>query len=424
MNRIRFLSGTVLMALLLQARAGSQTAPIAENAPPPACADAACALDKAQSLLRNGDTLGAYALLVTYPLFSNVDTTTVTMINFAAFVKPSADRLSAQKAIREERSYQPNTIQGSIAVAPFVNIGASEELQPLSAGLPEMLTTDLSQVKRFTLLERAQISALSTEMALGRTGLLDSQYAPRMGKLMGAQWVVTGSFSGTGKAIVICSSLRRTSGDSGICSTKVQCALTGFFKAEKELVFSMVNKLGIVLTDDERKAVETIPTENVLAYLAYCKGLQSEERGDFDAAKDRYKAALDLDPKFEKAKSGLDRASTSAKLGKPAKKSAEKGGAADLKNTAVFSIGPLHLSSISFAAIASMNTAMAGFMPERPLVSVPGRGVGPANGLQGASAAGTPSETERNSYIDATGTDLNSVPSSIKARIPIPAGIK
>lgn len=85
----------------------------------------------------------------------------------------------------------------TVAVLPFVNsaIGASNaELAPLSKGIADLLITDLAQNTGIRVVERENIQKLLDEQNLGRDGRVDEATAARIGKLLGAKHMVTGSF--------------------------------------------------------------------------------------------------------------------------------------------------------------------------------------------------------------------------------------
>lgn len=60
-------------------------------------------------------------------------------------------------------------------------------------GLTEMLTTALIESKRFILLERKALQDVQGEQALGASGAVDPDSAPKQGKLLGAQVLVRGA---------------------------------------------------------------------------------------------------------------------------------------------------------------------------------------------------------------------------------------
>jgi len=85
----------------------------------------------------------------------------------------------------------------TVAVLPFVNsaIGASnEELKPLSKGIADLLIIELAQNPAIRLVERENINQLLQEQDLARDGRVDDATAARIGKLLGAKHMVTGSF--------------------------------------------------------------------------------------------------------------------------------------------------------------------------------------------------------------------------------------
>jgi hypothetical protein len=241
---------------------------------------------------------------------------------------------------------------------------------------------------------------------------------------MAARWVVAGSFGGSDSALSVLAAVRSAfAGDSLAASAAVSGRVREIFRLEKDLVFSLVKTMGIVLTDEERKAIAVVPTENVLAYLAYCKGLGAEDAGDFPAAAQNYGEAARLDPSFQKAQEACDRTESALAQEKTARQQAQEAGpAGEVKNTAVFTIGPFQIYGAGRTAVAGMNNVLAGFMPERPLSATGGSRVSAAGGT-GTASAKQPLASERNSYIDATNGGLNAGTSAVKARIPIPPAI-
>jgi tetratricopeptide (TPR) repeat protein len=193
--------------------------------------------------------------------------------------------------------------ENTVAVLYFKNIGKSKELDPLQKGLAEMLITDLSKANELDVIERIRMQKLLEEMGLGMTGIVDQATAPRIGKLLGTSEIVNGSFLDL--------DMENIRIDAGITEARtaefekaeeVTGALEKFFQVEKILVFNIIDQMGISLTQEERDQILTIPTENMLAFLAFCRGLDYEDRGMFQEAIDEYQNALDFDSGFDMAK--------------------------------------------------------------------------------------------------------------------------
>jgi curli biogenesis system outer membrane secretion channel CsgG len=65
----------------------------------------------------------------------------------------------------------------------------------LGAAAADEMTTQLVKTARFTVIERAQIAAVLAEQHLGASGAVTAATAPKIGKLIGAQFLVTGSIT-------------------------------------------------------------------------------------------------------------------------------------------------------------------------------------------------------------------------------------
>ena len=85
-----------------------------------------------------------------------------------------------------------------VAVFPFTNGGSygpnRENLESLEVGMQQMLLTELAQNPALRIVERTALKALLDEQNLVEAGRVDPATAAQVGKLVGARYVVTGSF--------------------------------------------------------------------------------------------------------------------------------------------------------------------------------------------------------------------------------------
>ena len=192
---------------------------------------------------------------------------------------------------------------GTMAVFPLSFQGADDRYAPLGKGLSEMLISDLGRVKKLTLVERTRIEALLQELDLVKAGQVDPSTAPRLGKLLGAGRIVTGSFSVSNEK-----RLTMSVGSWDVFKkdypglTSETDELSNLFRLEKEFVFDLIKGLGITLTTEERDAIQQVPTNNLQAFLLYSIGLEKQDAGDFDGAAVYFNNAASLDPDFIDAK--------------------------------------------------------------------------------------------------------------------------
>lgn len=81
-----------------------------------------------------------------------------------------------------------------IAVLPLNNGAIQPELAPLSKGFEDMLITQLATNTKIRVVERANIQKILDEQKLGASGQVEPQTAARIGRIVGARYMVTGGF--------------------------------------------------------------------------------------------------------------------------------------------------------------------------------------------------------------------------------------
>jgi TolB-like protein len=203
----------------------------------------------------------------------------------------------AQEAELSQQPPEPATI----AVMPFAYTGTNEQIQPLTRGLAQLLITDLAKSRQIRVLERERMQAMIEEMRLSAEGRADPQTAVRSGRLLRAERVVQGALTEQGEQLRADAAVVDVNTAGVAASAGSQETLDRLFDMEKLLVFAIFNNLGIQLTDAEREAINQRPTENLQAFLAYSRGLEAEDRGDFLAAQQFFTQAQQIDPNFQAA---------------------------------------------------------------------------------------------------------------------------
>jgi tetratricopeptide (TPR) repeat protein len=220
----------------------------------------------------------------------------------------------ARRAVADERTLTAAApIPNTIAVLPWSYLGTDPDLRPLETGLAHLVVTDLSKVSRLTLLERERVQALADELKLAGAGRVEPATAARSGHLLRAARVVQGAIRETGRG-----ALRL---DADVVSTQTsQVEATGtaadrlaeLFTMEKAIVLGLLDRLGIALSPAERRAIAERPTADLQAFLAFSRGLEAEDRGNFPEAAALFRQAVTRDPAFQAAR---DRAAQSARIG-------------------------------------------------------------------------------------------------------------
>jgi len=209
-----------------------------------------------------------------------------------------------QAAIKLEESLPVTDIpENTIAVSYFSNLSGDKELGIFQKGLAEMLILDLSLVESLRVLERTRVNVIMNELGLAISDFADPSQMPRVGKVLGARRIINGALAFPQK-----NQLRMDALVTNIATaeTDAQAEVMGsqnrFFRMEKGLVFDILDDLKVELTQEERKAIqEQIPTESFPAFLAYCRGLDYQDRGMYREASQQYREAIRIDPGFSHA---------------------------------------------------------------------------------------------------------------------------
>lgn len=93
-----------------------------------------------------------------------------------------------------------------IAVLYFDNnsIGKDHaDYDGVGKGIADMLITDMASNPNVRIVERERIQSLLTEQNLTKAGTIDPQTAIRLGKIIGAQYMITGGFMSDGKGTFV-----------------------------------------------------------------------------------------------------------------------------------------------------------------------------------------------------------------------------
>jgi tetratricopeptide (TPR) repeat protein len=209
----------------------------------------------------------------------------------------------ARQAVRDEGTISVQSLpENSVAVINFNGSYLPPDIQPMALGLAEFVAMDLSKISSLRVLERVKIDVILDELKFGQSSYSDARLAPRMGKLLGSRRIVLGTMTGAGESgFRIDGRLVSTTDGKTSGTQSSEGNLDRFFEVEKKFVFALIDTLGIEISKKERDAIEEVPTESFLAFMAFSKGLSYERRGMYDDAASSFRDAAARDPGFGEA---------------------------------------------------------------------------------------------------------------------------
>ena len=210
---------------------------------------------------------------------------------------------------------QPDT-RPTVAVLPFVNsaIGAShDELEPLSKGIADLLITEMAQNTGIRVVERENLQKLLDEQNLARDGRADEATAARIGKLLGAKHIVTGSFITDNRGTMVLT-LKSVDTETGV----VEWTHRGQGKTAEflDLIANVatVANTGLklpALTPAVRQTSEARTEERkkvpFQAVMLYSRAISAQDAGRREEAIQLFSQTIQRFPNFEDAKTALAR---------------------------------------------------------------------------------------------------------------------
>ncbi|MEW6051231.1 MAG: CsgG/HfaB family protein [Candidatus Zixiibacteriota bacterium] len=197
----------------------------------------------------------------------------------------------------------------TIAIMQFDNYSVGkyqEQLGLISKGLADMFAMDFAKVSDLKVVERDKINFVLKEIELQQSGNVDQATAVRVGKILGAQYMVFGSITQlderTTRMVVRVVKVET----SEIVASVDKEGKPDYFDMEKGLVAELSQKLDVTLSDKARQLLQEGGTSSSDATTFYSKGLDYMDKYDYKNAYENFKKAYEADPKFVEAKRKMD----------------------------------------------------------------------------------------------------------------------
>src|SRR5215468_8741135 len=143
----------------------------------------------------------------------------------------------------------------SVAVLYFDNNTGKSDYDAVGKGISSMMISDLSPVKEIQLVERDRMQDLLKEIDLQHTRYFDSTTSVKAGKMVGAEYVVVGSFTAVDPQMRIDTRVVRVATGEIVKTAQVTGDQNKFFDLEQALANKLIDGLGIALDPEEAKQV-------------------------------------------------------------------------------------------------------------------------------------------------------------------------
>ncbi|MCP4444373.1 MAG: hypothetical protein GY811_03385 [Myxococcales bacterium] len=202
--------------------------------------------------------------------------------------------------LAEATSFAAAPGKPTVAVLYFDNNSGDASLNVLSKGFADMLITDISSTGAVTVVEREELQALLNEARLQRSRFFDRKTAVKIGRGLGAHYVLIGSFMEVKPQLRIDVRMIEVATGKVVLGTKVRGAYENVFQLEQRLVDDLLNKL------NHKFFAPKLPLTKVpklKALLSYSEGLALIDKGDDAEAAVLMKSLVSKAPAFGLARS-------------------------------------------------------------------------------------------------------------------------
>jgi TolB-like protein/Flp pilus assembly protein TadD len=185
----------------------------------------------------------------------------------------------------------------SIAVLPFVNMSADPENEYFTDGVAEEIINALSKIQSLRVAARTSSFAFKGK----------SKDIGEIGATLKVATILEGSVRKAGNTLRVTAQLVNVSDGYHLWSERYDRQLADVFAIQDEIAENIVRALRVVLSEEEKRAIEAAPTTDIEAYDYYLRGRQffhQFRRTGIQFARRMYERAMEIDPSYALAYAG------------------------------------------------------------------------------------------------------------------------
>jgi len=186
----------------------------------------------------------------------------------------------------------------SIAVLPFADMSPQRDQEYFCEGIAEEIINALSKIQALEVASRTSAFAFKGK----------NEDIGEIGRKLKVATVLEGSVRKAGDRLRVTAQLVNVANGYRLWSERYDRQLEDVFAIQDEIAENITKALRVVLSDDERRAIERAQTENVEAYDYYLRGRQffhQFRRTGMQFARRMFDRAIEVDPNYSLAYAGI-----------------------------------------------------------------------------------------------------------------------
>ncbi len=186
----------------------------------------------------------------------------------------------------------------SVAVLPFVNASADPENEYFADGMAEEIINALSKIQTLRVASRIVSFALKGK----------NEDLGEVGRKLHVSTVLDGTVRRMGNRVRITAQLVNVADGYQLWSERYDREMEDIFAIQDDISQAIVKALRVILSEEEKKAIEKVRTVNLEAYEYYLKGRQhfhQLRRKSLEYARQMFNRAIEIDPEYALAHAGV-----------------------------------------------------------------------------------------------------------------------
>ncbi len=228
-----------------------------------------------------------------------------------ALVAGAPGARAQQPAEAPAAAQQPDS-RPTIAILDF-DVGAAigqpeSDLEALRRGLAAMTISELADNPAIRVVERQQIQAILQEQDLAKSDRVDPATALRLGRLLNAHYMVTGTVFAVHNDFRIAARLFNVETTQIIKTDEVRGSIDNLFDLTTKLADDLMRNTNLPPLErhvlEQRRQEGKPPTQ---AVMAYSRAVLYADRGDTQRAVEQYRRAIAAFPNYTQAKTDCNR---------------------------------------------------------------------------------------------------------------------
>jgi len=186
----------------------------------------------------------------------------------------------------------------SVAVLPFVNASADPENEYFADGMAEEIINALSKIQTLRVASRIVSFALKGK----------NEDLGEVGRKLHVSTVLDGTVRRMGNRVRITAQLVNVADGYQLWSERYDREMEDIFAIQDDISQAIVKALRVILSEEEKKAIEKVRSVNLEAYEYYLRGRQlfhQLRRKSLEQARQMFSRAIEIDPEYALAHAGV-----------------------------------------------------------------------------------------------------------------------